>query len=75
MFKKLTAKVLPNALNISAFVSINRCTKLDFNMSVKIWLKALNISPNTQTFLKNLLMIMHFGKYELILALKISEFT
>ena len=69
------AKILPNALNISAFVSIIICTKLDFNMIVKIWLNALDISADTQIFLKKLLMIMQVGKYEFILALKISEFT
>ena len=69
------AKILPNTLNISAFVSITSCTKLYFNMTVKIWLNALDISADTQIFSKNLLMIMQVGKYEFILALKISEFT
>ena len=75
IFEKLAAKILPNALDISAFVSITRCTNLDFHMTVKVWLNALDISADNQTFSKNLLMIMLVGKYEFILALNISEFT
>ena len=29
------AKIWPNALNISAFISTTRCTKLDFNMKLR----------------------------------------
>ena len=64
-----------NALNISAFASITMCTKLYFNMAVKIWLNPLDISSDIQIFSKNLLMIMHVGKCEFIFALKISEFA
>ena len=75
ILEKLKAKILPNALNISPSVSIPSCNKLDFNMSAKIWLYALNISADAQTLFKNLLMIMLVGKYEFIHALNISEFT
>ena len=44
-------------------------------MTVKVLLIALDISADSQTFSKNLLMIMLVGKYEFILALNISEFT
>ena len=44
-------------------------------MTVKVWLNALDISADNQTFSKNLQMIMLVGKYEFIYALNISEFT
>ena len=44
-------------------------------MTVKVWLNALDISADNQTFSKNLLMKMVVGKYEFILALNVSEFT
>ena len=44
-------------------------------MTFKIWMNALNISADTQTFSKRILILILVGKNEFTLALKISKFT